>query len=228
MRGVRLGRVLRLVPGDRQDPAALRRRGLAAAGAGPRAGHLPAPAAPLHALRDGGDLVRHRATCASTCTGRRPSLLIDGRRYPAPSRPGGTKTRSARWRWSWTSCGPCATCAASAASTPAAGSRPTSSPTRRWPSTPRRSKPLARVRPLHIVADRADAPSEAVATAVLDGATVVLPLAGLFDSSAERANLEKQRDRCGGGGRNACGPSSRTRASPAARRRTSSRTPATA
>jgi len=29
---------------------------------------------------------------------------------------------------------------------------------------------------------------------VLDGATVVLPMAGLFDSSAERANLEKQRD----------------------------------
>ena len=53
---------------------------------------------------------------------------------------------------------------------------------------------LARVRPLRIVGDRADAPSDSVATAVLDGATVVLPMAGLFDSSAERANLEKQRD----------------------------------
>ena len=53
---------------------------------------------------------------------------------------------------------------------------------------------LARVRPLHVVSGRADAPSDSVATAVLDGATVVLPMAGLFDSSAERANLEKQRD----------------------------------
>src|SRR5205814_513574 len=53
---------------------------------------------------------------------------------------------------------------------------------------------LARVRPLHIVFDRSEAPSDSVATAVLDGATVVLPMAGLFDSTAERANLEKQRD----------------------------------
>jgi valyl-tRNA synthetase len=53
---------------------------------------------------------------------------------------------------------------------------------------------LARVRPLHIVGTRADAPSDQVATAVLDGATVVLPMAGLFDSSAERANLLKQRE----------------------------------
>jgi valyl-tRNA synthetase len=53
---------------------------------------------------------------------------------------------------------------------------------------------LARVRPLRIVAGRADAPSDQVATAVLDGATVVLPMAGLFDSSAERANLQKQRE----------------------------------
>jgi valyl-tRNA synthetase len=53
---------------------------------------------------------------------------------------------------------------------------------------------LARVRPLHIVGGRAEAPSDSVATAVLDGATVVLPMAGLFDVAAERANLEKQRD----------------------------------
>jgi valyl-tRNA synthetase len=51
---------------------------------------------------------------------------------------------------------------------------------------------LARVRPLHFVAAAAAAPSEQVATAVLDGATVVLPVAGLFDTEAERANLEKQ------------------------------------
>jgi valyl-tRNA synthetase len=51
---------------------------------------------------------------------------------------------------------------------------------------------LARVRPLHIVSTVAEAPGEGVASAVLDDATVVLPLAGLFDVSAERANLEKQ------------------------------------
>ncbi len=52
---------------------------------------------------------------------------------------------------------------------------------------------LARVRPLHIIAERGEAPAEGVATAVLDGAQVILPLAGLFDFTAERANLEKQR-----------------------------------
>jgi valyl-tRNA synthetase len=57
---------------------------------------------------------------------------------------------------------------------------------------------LARVRPLHIVSSLPEAPSESVATAVLDGAQVVLPLAGLFDSGAERANLEKQRDQARG------------------------------
>ena len=51
---------------------------------------------------------------------------------------------------------------------------------------------LARVKPLHIATNRAAAPSEQVASAVLDGATVVLPMAGLFDQAAERANLEKQ------------------------------------
>jgi valyl-tRNA synthetase len=52
---------------------------------------------------------------------------------------------------------------------------------------------LARVRPLRIIANRAAAPSESVATAVLAGALVVLPLAGLFDFEAERAKLQKQR-----------------------------------
>ncbi len=51
---------------------------------------------------------------------------------------------------------------------------------------------LARVRPLHLVASAQDAPSDSVATAVLDRATVILPLSGLFDASAERANVEKQ------------------------------------
>jgi valyl-tRNA synthetase len=53
---------------------------------------------------------------------------------------------------------------------------------------------LARVRPLHIVATPAEVPPEDVATAVLDNAQVILPIAGLFDFAAERANLEKQRD----------------------------------
>jgi valyl-tRNA synthetase len=51
---------------------------------------------------------------------------------------------------------------------------------------------LARVRPLRIVALRREAPSENVATAVLDNAEVVVPLAGLFDAGAERASLERQ------------------------------------
>jgi valyl-tRNA synthetase len=53
---------------------------------------------------------------------------------------------------------------------------------------------LARVRPLHIVANRNAAPSEAVATTILANAQVILPLAGLFDIAAERDKLEKQRD----------------------------------
>ncbi len=51
---------------------------------------------------------------------------------------------------------------------------------------------LARAKPLHVVASPADAPRDQVATAVLEGATAVVPLAGLFDVAAERARLEKQ------------------------------------
>jgi valyl-tRNA synthetase len=51
---------------------------------------------------------------------------------------------------------------------------------------------LARARPLHIVGQMADAPREGVATAVLEGVTAVVPLAGLFDVDAERARLRKQ------------------------------------
>ena len=53
---------------------------------------------------------------------------------------------------------------------------------------------LARVKPLHVVASVADAPRERVATAVLEGVTAVVPLAGLFDVDAERARLQKQID----------------------------------
>ncbi|HXH22052.1 MAG TPA: valine--tRNA ligase [Dehalococcoidia bacterium] len=53
---------------------------------------------------------------------------------------------------------------------------------------------LARVRPLRLVASASEAPSEGVATAVLDRATVVVPLAGLFDVAAERANLQRQAE----------------------------------
>ena len=52
---------------------------------------------------------------------------------------------------------------------------------------------LARVGPLHIVAERSAAPADSVATAVLDDAQVILPIASLFDFAAERENLEKQR-----------------------------------
>jgi valyl-tRNA synthetase len=51
---------------------------------------------------------------------------------------------------------------------------------------------LARVRPLRIVSDPAEAPREGVATAVLPHAQAVVPLAGLLDASAERARLEKE------------------------------------
>jgi valyl-tRNA synthetase len=50
---------------------------------------------------------------------------------------------------------------------------------------------LARARPLHVVDSVAGAPREQVATAVLAGVTVVVPLAGLFDLDAERARLTK-------------------------------------
>jgi valyl-tRNA synthetase len=50
---------------------------------------------------------------------------------------------------------------------------------------------LARVRPLQLVSDRAHAPSESVASAILSEAQVILPMAGLFDEGAERAKLEK-------------------------------------
>ncbi len=57
---------------------------------------------------------------------------------------------------------------------------------------------LARVRPLHFVSDRADAPSESVASAILAEAQVILPMAGLFDVEAERAKLEKDREQAQG------------------------------
>ena len=51
---------------------------------------------------------------------------------------------------------------------------------------------LARARPLHIVASRAEAPADQVVTQVLDRAEVVLPLGGLVDLDEERARLTKQ------------------------------------
>ena len=51
---------------------------------------------------------------------------------------------------------------------------------------------LARARPLHIVATRAEAPATQVVTQVLDWAEVVLPLGGLVDLAQERARLGKQ------------------------------------
>ncbi|MCH7810802.1 MAG: class I tRNA ligase family protein, partial [Chloroflexi bacterium] len=51
---------------------------------------------------------------------------------------------------------------------------------------------LARVRPLHLVPDASSAPKEGVASAVLSKALVVVPLAGLIDTDAERAKLSKQ------------------------------------
>jgi valyl-tRNA synthetase len=50
---------------------------------------------------------------------------------------------------------------------------------------------LARARPLRLVSDRREAPSESVASAILPEAQVILPMAGLFDADAERGKLEK-------------------------------------
>ena len=51
---------------------------------------------------------------------------------------------------------------------------------------------LARARPLHVVSTVSEAPARDVASAVLDAAQVVVPLAGLIDLDAERAKLQKQ------------------------------------
>jgi valyl-tRNA synthetase len=51
---------------------------------------------------------------------------------------------------------------------------------------------LARVRPLHLVPEGAETPKTAVASAVLNEAQVVLPLAGLIDLEAERSRLSTQ------------------------------------
>ena len=51
---------------------------------------------------------------------------------------------------------------------------------------------LARVRPLHLVATGTDLPGSGVASAVLDGAQVALPLAGLLDLDVERRKLAGQ------------------------------------
>jgi valyl-tRNA synthetase len=58
---------------------------------------------------------------------------------------------------------------------------------------------LARVRPLRLMTDRSDAPSQGVASAVLDRAQVVLSLAGTVDVEAERASLQKQLAQAHGG-----------------------------
>jgi valyl-tRNA synthetase len=51
---------------------------------------------------------------------------------------------------------------------------------------------LARVRPLHIVDEAGAAPKEQAVAVILQGAEVVLPLAGLLDIEAERARLRGQ------------------------------------
>lgn len=50
---------------------------------------------------------------------------------------------------------------------------------------------LSRVRPLTIVGDRDDAPTEQIASAVLPSAEIILPLGGLVDLDQERARLGK-------------------------------------
>ena len=50
---------------------------------------------------------------------------------------------------------------------------------------------LSRARPLAIIANRSDAPSEQIASAVLPTAEIILPLGGLVDLAQERARLGK-------------------------------------
>ena len=50
---------------------------------------------------------------------------------------------------------------------------------------------LSRARPLTIVSDRGDAPTEQIASAVLPAAEVILPLGGLVDLAQERSRLNK-------------------------------------
>ena len=51
---------------------------------------------------------------------------------------------------------------------------------------------LARVRPLHIVASRAEAPGDQVITRILTRTEIVCPLGGLVDLAAERARLARE------------------------------------
>ena len=51
---------------------------------------------------------------------------------------------------------------------------------------------LARVRPLHVLAERGEAPDEQVVTSVLERAEVILPLGSLVDFDQERARLSKE------------------------------------
>ena len=53
---------------------------------------------------------------------------------------------------------------------------------------------LSRARPLTIVSERGDAPTEQIASAVLPAAEVILPLGGLVDLEQERARLNKDLD----------------------------------
>ena len=53
---------------------------------------------------------------------------------------------------------------------------------------------LSRARPLAIVRDRAEAPTEQIASAVLPTAEIILPLGGLVDLDQERARLNKDLD----------------------------------
>ena len=51
---------------------------------------------------------------------------------------------------------------------------------------------LARARPLHIISDAGDAPSDGVASAVLSDTQVLVPLAGMIDVEAEKGRLGGQ------------------------------------
>ena len=173
---------------------------VAAARPGPRPGRQPAPPPPLHALR-------HRGAVAEPAAS--PSFPRGRGAHRRPLAPGGEGVVRRRGGGSgrpacWTSSGPSAMSAPSGAWSRPASSRPMWWSLRRRRDAAEASRPvieaLARARPLHIVDGAGAAPREDVVAVVLQGAEVILPLAGMLDIDAERARLRGQATADRGGG----------------------------
>ena len=190
---VLLERVLRLVPGDQQDRPVSRRRG----GQGAHAGHadqgarrVAAAAAPVHPVRDRGDLGLSEAGCRRARSW--PAALID---CPVARRPSARRSRRSRHdaghghragdpqraRRVQRAAGPGIPAAISAGDKEAL--------IRDQADT---ICTLARIDPARLtIAAHLEAPSQAL-TLVTGAVSTYLPLAGLIDLAAERARLGKE------------------------------------